>query len=106
MLNLNSFAKLGLFIYINFYLIYPKLAITQNTNVDIRKNLENALNNQNFESIKNNFKNEESLKIQAKFTKIIKESKENPHPPRIGIPNPNQKPRNLCLASLLTKIDI
>ena len=52
MLNLNLFAKLGLFIYIIFYLIFPKLAITQNTKVDIRKNLENALNTQNLELIK------------------------------------------------------
>ena len=73
MLNLNSFAKLGLFIYIIVYLISPKLAITQNTNVDIRKNIENALNGRNFELIKNNFKDEESLKIQAKFYEIIKD---------------------------------
>ena len=73
MLNLNSFTKLGLFIYIIFYLISPKLAITQNTNVDIRKNLENALNSRNFELIKNNFKDQESLNIQAKFSEIIKD---------------------------------
>ena len=73
MLNLNSFAKLGLFIYTIFYLISPKLAITQNTNVDIRKNLENALNTRNFEFIKNNFQDEESLKIQAKLSEIIKD---------------------------------
>ena len=42
--NLKFFPKLGLFVYIFIYLIFPKLAITQNTNVDIRKDLENALN--------------------------------------------------------------
>ena len=73
MLNLNSFAKLGFFIYIIFYLISPKLAISQNTKVDIRKNLENALNKQNFELLKINFKDEEGLKIQAKFSKLIKD---------------------------------
>jgi len=73
MFNLNSFAKLGFFIYIIIYLISPKLAITQNTIVDIRKNLEIALNARNFELIKNNFKDEESLKIQAKFSDIIKD---------------------------------
>ena len=73
MLNLNSFTKLGLYIYIIIYLISPKLAITQNTNVDIRKKLENALNDRNFELIKNNFKDEESLKIQTKFSEIIKD---------------------------------
>ena len=73
MFNLNSFAKLGLFIYIFIYLISPKLAITQNTILDIRKNLEIALNARNLELIKNNFKDEESLKIQAKFSEIIKD---------------------------------
>ena len=73
MLNLNSYAKLGFYIYIIVYLIFPKLAITQNTNFNIRKNLEIALNARNFELIKNNFKDEESLKIQAKFSEIIKD---------------------------------
>ena len=73
MFNLKFFPKLGLFIYIFIYLISPKLAITQNTNVDIRKKLENALNDRNFELIKNNFKDEESLKIQTKFSEIIKD---------------------------------
>ena len=73
MLILNFFAKLGLFIYLIIYLIFPKLAITQNTNVDIRKNLENALNTRNLKFIKENFKEKENLKIQAKFLKIIKD---------------------------------
>ena len=73
MLNLNSFTKLGLFIYIIFYVISPKLAITKSQKVDIRKNLEYALNTRNFELIKNNFKNEESLKINSKFSEIIKD---------------------------------
>ena len=73
MFNLNSFAKLGFFIYIFIYLIFPKFAITQNTKVDIRKNLEFALNSRNFKLIKNNFKDEESLKIQSKFSEIIKD---------------------------------
>ena len=73
MFNLNLFAKLGLFIYIIIYLISPKLAITQNTNVDIRKNLENALNTRNLKLIKNNFKDYESFKIDKKFKEIIKD---------------------------------
>ena len=73
MLNLNLFAKLGLFLYIIVYLIFPKLAITQNTNVDIRKNLEKALNSRNFKLIENNFKEEEILQIEEKFAKIIKD---------------------------------
>ena len=63
MLNLNKFTKIGLFIYLIVYLIFPKLAITQNTNVDIRKNLENALNTRDLTWIKNNFQEEKNLKI-------------------------------------------
>tara|TARA_B100000524_G_scaffold212491_1_gene111354 strand:- start:129 stop:854 length:726 start_codon:yes stop_codon:yes gene_type:complete len=73
MLNLNSFSKLGFFIYIIIYLIFPKLAITKNTNVDIRKNLEYALNTRNLKLISDNFKEEENLKIQEKFKEIIKD---------------------------------
>ena len=73
MINLNSFAKLGLFIYIFIYLIFPKLSISQNTNVDIRKNLEDALNTRNLKLIKNIFNEENNLKIQKQFNKIIKD---------------------------------
>jgi len=72
-LNLNLFAKLGLFVFIFIYLISSKLAITQITNVDIRKNLENALNTRNLELIKNIFKEDENFKIQEKFKAIIKD---------------------------------
>ena len=73
MLNLKFFSKLGLFIYIFIYLISPKLAITQNTKVDIRKNLENALNTRNLKLIKNIFKEDENFKIQEQFKEIIKD---------------------------------
>ena len=73
MLNFNSLSKIGFFIYIINYLIFPNLAITQNTKVDITKNLQNALNNRNLKLIKENFKEEESLIIQRKFSKILKE---------------------------------
>ena len=73
MLNSSSYVKLGLFIYIIFYLIFPKLAISKNTNVDIRKNLEDALNTRNLNLIKINFKEEENLKIENKFEEIIKD---------------------------------
>ncbi len=39
------------------------------------------------------------------FVKRINENRDIPHPPKIGTPNPNQKPWNFCLASSLTKID-
>ncbi len=73
MINLNYLKNLGLFLYLNVYLIFPKLSIAQNINVDIRKNLEDALNTRNLELIKNNFNEEKNLKIQEKFTQIIKD---------------------------------
>tara|TARA_Y100000766_G_C18715976_1_gene511475 strand:+ start:65 stop:796 length:732 start_codon:yes stop_codon:yes gene_type:complete len=72
-LKINSFAKLGLFLSIIFYLIFPKLAITKNTKVDIRQNLEIALNTRNFKLLKNHFNEEESLKLQERFTELIKD---------------------------------
>ena len=71
--NLKFFPKLGLFIYIFIYLISPKFAITQNTNVDIRKNLENALNTRDLQLIKNIFKEDENFKITEQFKEIIKD---------------------------------
>ena len=73
MLNLKFFSKLGLFIYIFIYLISPKLAIAKNTNVDIRQNLENALNTRNLKLIKNIFKEDENFKITEQFNEIIKD---------------------------------
>ena len=73
MFNLKFFPKLGLFIYIFIYLISPKLAITQNTNVDIRKTLENALNTRDLKLIKDIFKEDENFKIKEQFNEIIKD---------------------------------
>ena len=73
MLKLISVTKLGLFVNLIVYLIFPQLAITQNTNFDIRKNLENGLNARNLKLIKNNLTEKESIKIQEKFIKIIKD---------------------------------
>ena len=73
MFNLKFFPKLGLFIYIFIYLISPKLAITQNTNVDIRKTLENALNTRDLKLIKDIFKEDENFKITEQFNEIIKD---------------------------------
>ncbi len=73
MLNLSLFPRIGFFIYIVIYLIFPKLAITQNTKVDIGKDLEHAFNTRNLQLIKSNFKDEENVKIQEKFTELIKD---------------------------------
>ena len=73
MINLNWLARVGLFIHIIIYLIFPKLAITQNTKVDIRRNLEDALNTRNLQLVKNNFKEEDNFKVQEKFSELIKD---------------------------------
>ena len=73
MLNLKFFTKIGLFLYIFIYLIFPQLAITKNTKVDIRKNLEKALNARDLKSIEEIFEEKESLKIKRKFSQITKE---------------------------------
>ena len=92
MINLNLFARVGLFIYIIVYLIFPKLAITQNTKVDIRKDFEDALNTRNLKLIKNHFEEEENLKIQRKFREIIKDFPNSEWQiKRLSGKNPNKK---------------
>ena len=73
MFNLNSFRNIGIPIYLFIYLIFPHSAITQTTKVDLRKNIENALNLRNLNFINQSFINEENLKITKKFSKILKE---------------------------------
>jgi len=73
MFNLNSFRNIGIPIYLFIYLIFPHSAITQTTKVDLRRNIENALNSRNLKFIKQSFTNEENLKITKKFSKILKE---------------------------------
>ena len=73
MLNLKSSKKLGVFLYLFIYLIFPYSAITQNTNVDLRRDLENALNSRDLEIIKESFRDDEGLIIHNRFEKIIKE---------------------------------
>ena len=73
MFNLNSFRNIGIPIYLFIYLIFPHSAITQTTKVDLRRNIENALNSRNLKFIKQSFTNEENLKITKQFSKILKE---------------------------------
>jgi len=73
MFNLNSLRNIGIPIYIFIYLIFPHSAITQTKKVDLRKNIENALNSRNFKFINQSFRNEENLKITKKFSEILKE---------------------------------
>ena len=73
MFNLKSLTTIGIPIYLFIYLIFPHSAITQTTKVDLRRNIENALNSRNLKFIKQSFTNEENLKITKKFSKILKE---------------------------------
>jgi len=73
MFNLHSLRNIGIPIYLFIYLIFPHSAITQTTKVDLRRNIENALNSRNLKFIKQSFTNEENLKITKKFSKILKE---------------------------------
>ena len=73
MFNLNSLRNIGIPIYLFIYLIFPHSAITQNTKVDLRRNIENALNSRNLKFINKSFGNDESLKITKQFSNILKE---------------------------------
>ena len=73
MFNLNSLRNIGIPIYIFIYLIFPHSAITQTTKVDLRRNIENALNSRNLKFINQSFRNDESLKITKQFSNILKE---------------------------------
>ena len=73
MLNFNLVSRITLFVYTFIYLIFPNIAISQNTKIDIRKNLENALNNRDLKLIKENYKDKEGLVIIKKFSNFIEE---------------------------------
>ena len=73
MFNLNSLRNIGIPIYLFIYLIFPHSAITQTTKVDLRRNIENAFNSRNLKFINESFRNEESLKVTQKLSKILKE---------------------------------
>ena len=73
MLHLNSLKILGIHLYLSIYLIFPYSAITQTIKVDIRRNLEKALNSRNLEFINKTFRNDADVVISKKFSKIIKE---------------------------------
>ena len=73
MFNLNTLKKSGLLIYIFVYLIFSNFAIAQGREVDIVKDLENALNMKYLKQIENNFKEKEIYIISKKFKKLTNE---------------------------------
>ena len=73
MFNLISLKNTVLPLYLFIYLIFPYSAITQTKKFDFRRNLENALNNRDFEFIKESFENDKNLIFAKKFSRIIKD---------------------------------
>ncbi len=71
MFNLNLFKNLGVPLYLFVYLIFPFSAITETLKVNFIKNLENSLNNRDFEFIRKTFTNDNSENIPKQFSKII-----------------------------------
>jgi len=90
MFNINLYKNIGFLLYLFVYLIIPYSAITQTLKVDFIRNLENSLNARDLESIRKNFRNEESLNIPQQFSKIINDfpnSKWNIKRLKSNIPN-------------------
>tara|TARA_Y100001968_G_scaffold333019_1_gene393637 strand:+ start:375 stop:1100 length:726 start_codon:yes stop_codon:yes gene_type:complete len=73
MFNLNALKSIGFSLYLFIYLIFPYSAITQTSKVDLRRNLENALNSRDLSYFKEIFADDSSLIIPAKFSKFFKE---------------------------------
>ena len=73
MFKLNSFSKLFSLVYLFFYLISAKNAISENFKQEILVTLENNLNKRNIDFIDKLFEDNESEKIIRKYNKLIYE---------------------------------
>ncbi len=73
MFKLNSFSKLFSLVYIFFYLISAKYAMSGDLLSEILINLESNLNKRNIESIDKLFENKERENIIRKYNKLISE---------------------------------
>tara|TARA_Y100001978_G_scaffold44993_1_gene40060 strand:- start:238 stop:963 length:726 start_codon:yes stop_codon:yes gene_type:complete len=71
--KLNSFSKLFSLVYLFFYLISAKNAISENFKQEILVTLENNLNKRNIDFIDKLFEDNESEKIIRKYNKLIYE---------------------------------
>ena len=71
--KLNSFSKLFSLVYLFFYLISAKNAISENYKQEILVTLENNLNKRNIDFIDKLFEDNESEKIIRKYNKLIYE---------------------------------
>ena len=72
-LNLNSFSKLFSLVYIFFYLISAKNAISENFQQEILVNLESNLNKRNIDFIDKLFEDNEKERIIKNYNKIVYE---------------------------------
>ena len=73
MFKLNSFYKLFFLVYIFFYLISAKSAISENFNQELLINLESNLNKRNIDFINKLFEDNEREKIIRKYNKLVSE---------------------------------
>ena len=73
MFKLNSFSRLFYIVYIFFYLISSKNAISENFKQEILVNLEGNLNKRNIDYIDKLFEDNEREKIIKKFNKLVYE---------------------------------
>ncbi len=75
MFNLNLFKNIGVPLYLFIYLIIPYSAMvgcsSKTEKVDFIGNLENSLNERDFDFIRKSFRNDESNNIPKEFSKII-----------------------------------
>ena len=92
MFNLTSLRNIGVPIYLFIYLIIPYSAITQTIKVDLRRNLEEALNTRDLNLITEIFRNFETSKISKRFSKIITEFPDSQWKiKKLESSNPNQE---------------
>ena len=73
MFKLNSFSKFFFIVYIFFYLISVKIAISENFKQEILVNLESNLNRRNIDFIKKLFEDNEREKITRKYNQLLYE---------------------------------
>ena len=71
MFNLKLKKNIGVLLYLSIYLISPYSAITQTLKVNFISNLENSLNAQDLEFIRENFRNDKNQNLTKQFSKIF-----------------------------------
>jgi len=91
MYKLVAYPKIILILYFFFYLIFPNLAIGQNLKKDIMVNLQNSLNERDFNFINTYFEGQEILTLKKKLSNTLKAF---PNAKWIISPSDTTKPNN------------